>query len=1036
MRALFTELRRTAALGLCLLIAAAPSQAALIVRPGPGAIGVVTAPAVPTPAAVAAWTRSFETFLRSPEPDFASVKDIASALADYDASDPALRAAFAPLAASLQAELAGVLAPPDPADASETSLRASAFKLKVLNFPAVRNLLPESSREAVGAAAWAYNDHLWDRKGRDLGGTASAIASRLRSKRVEAVPDGPPSASVSGPDVELEVLAGDLTRAQADAVVAAVDEAGLCRGGVHSAIEGAGGPCYRQALEKAGALRDGQTVLARPDGQSRASFQSVLFLSDLRRRPLHEVVRDGLKAADAAGLSSVALPALRTGSVFGAVERSAAEIVAGLRRGVELFAAESRTTLKRISIVVHNDADLAGKIQAAFAGGSARERSLRTDLRPTSLSGKGFTLEPKVVAVADRSSPIYESILEPWSLSHLLVPHKPVTIGEIEDRTAFSMPTPSVLNMPIKMRGTGYRVPEELAQFREFLQKVIDHEDAVNPESDQFYAYLTVDQHTVEQGSTHRRPGVHIDGVQGARYPVKLPPEHLYSASDMLGTVFYDQSFDLTGLDPARQHVHAELERQAKEENARPVPDYQIAFWDSYSVHRADVAPKPLHRTFIRVEFSRKKYDSLGDTVNPLFDYDWDRVARPIPADLDDRPLAPSTDDSSGYPAELAAIEPSAEHTVKDLDAYLNDNLGAETVRQARAGKASFLIAVGEGRDALAKAEELGWILGSRVDKREGYHRVFEALGPDGRFGYVVQRVNGDDRVLHIQSLLKLAGAPAGRVRTVGRSVSWRERYRRVFDKQGYVPDLVVYGFSNTAIDASLLRNAFQNGRHFATLTRNYFTKKAAISGGGEDADDLDGMSMQVVELKDGRRIWFLHCMFGDLARDLVGAAVDHGAKNISFIGSAGSLEGAARMGEVVVPAKYRRADGSEEILDRLPDIPGIARRGTYLRVPTPNVGTKAWTSAARKKGVDLIESELGYVLDELKLRPEVRLQVALVIAEATFGPDGRDMTEWGLFDLRKLMPSLDRILDAALGASSKDYVVKKLSTVALGGRD
>ena len=43
--------------------------------------------------------------------------------------------------------------------------------------------------------------------------------------------------------------------------------------------------------------------------------------------------------------------------------------------------------------------------------------------------------------------------------------------------------------------------------------------------------------------------------------------------------------------------------------------------------------------TFVRVEFSKKVYDGVGDTQSPLFDYNWNRVARPIPATLDDNPI-------------------------------------------------------------------------------------------------------------------------------------------------------------------------------------------------------------------------------------------------------------------------------------------------------------------------------------------------------------------------------------------------------------
>ena len=1011
---------------------ASSASAAVLVNPGPAAVAGSAAAAAPSAASAAAWSVSFRSFLTSSAPRLAAVQAAAAALAEHDPGAAETRAALAPVAQALAAALPAALAPPAP-DATRAELEAAQLKLKVLNFPAVRALLPESARDAVGRAAWAYNDVLWDARRRGAAAKARAIAARL-AETPRSAPEAPPIAASAGADVTVEVLSGDITSVASDALLATVDEAGTCRGGLHSAIAAAGGDCFAAEAAKALPLKEGRTVLARPSAAAATPFKSVLYLSDRRERPLEDVLHDGLRAADAAGLTSVSLPVLRTGSVFGSIEQSAAEVVAALRRGVERFAAAGAASLRRISFVVRNDSELAAKVQTAFAGAAApRERSLRDDLRPTELSGRGYDLAPRPAAVSDRRSPIYASLLKPWSLAHLLQIHKPVTVGRVEDRAAFSGPTPSVLNMPIKMPGTGFRVPAELEQFREFLQKIIDHENAVNPEMDGWYAYLTVDQHDVSAGSTHRRPGVHIDGVQGARYAVKLPPEHLYSASDRLGTVFYDQSFDLTRLDPARQHVHAELERQAREENAVRVADYDIAYWDSYSVHRADVAPEPLRRTFVRVEFSRKRYDSLGDTHNPLFEYDWRPVARPIPANLDDRPLAPAP--SAGYRPELEALSPDAPHTVKNTDAYLRDNLGDEAADAARRGGAPFLITVGEGREALARARSLGWTIGAKLSKREGYHQVFAAKDPSGKEGFVLQRVNGEDRVLHIQSLLKLAGARAEFVFTEGATKSWRAHYRAAFDKLGYVPDLVVYGFANTAIDSALLRNAFKNGRHFATLKRNYARKRAAIAGAGEDSGDLDGMSMQVLELADGRRIWFLHCMFGDLARDLVGAAVDHGAKNVAFIGSAGSLEATARMGEVVTPAAYRRADGTVESLDRLPVIPGVPRRGTYERIATPNLGTKAWAAAARARGTDLIESELGYILDELKDRPDVRLQAALVIAEATYAPEGRDMTEWDLSDLRKLVPALGRVLDSALPAKNSDYVVKSYRSVPLDGR-
>lgn len=631
---------RTRVLFSALLFAAQTASAALVVRPGPSAIGASAAagaaiPAALSPAAVPQWTASFDAFLASPSPDARSVRDIAQLLAAARPDDPALK----PFAQALRLSAAPLLARPVHAKSTQADLEAAELKFEVLNYPAVRALLSEEQQARAGAAAWALTRNVWtkdpDHWVTRKRAVAKTIAAVLRELEAERPSISDESAVVAGPDVAVEVLKGDIRDARADAVLTTVQRKRLCGGGVNAAIKEANG-CFAAQLRKSPRLEDGRALLARGDGKG--PIDNVLFVADKFEKPLSDIILEGLKAADRAGLKSLAVPALRTGSVFGAVERTYQEVVAEIRSGVRRFLAGARTSLERISFVVHNDEKLASRLQGAF---DERERSLRTDVREARLSGKGFVLTPRKKTVAKRKSPVYGSLLEPWDLKHLLVPHKPVKIGEIEDRAAFSGPVTSVLNMPIKMPGTDIRVPEELSQFREFLQKIIDHETAVNPELEDFYMYLTVDQRSVQRGTTHRRPGIHIDGVQGARYKVKLPPEHLYSASDRLGTVFYDQPFDLTGLDPAKQHVHAELERQAKEATARATPDFDIAFWDSYSVHRADVAKEDFTRTFIRVEFSMKQYDSEGDTHNPLFEYDWKPVARPIPADLDDKPLAP-----------------------------------------------------------------------------------------------------------------------------------------------------------------------------------------------------------------------------------------------------------------------------------------------------------------------------------------------------------------------------------------------------------
>jgi hypothetical protein len=968
-------------------------------------------------------TAPLETYLRSSDANFETVKATLARLENIDTTHASQNPRLAQTIKLVQ-EVAHELVSAPPKISTLAQLEARSRKLRFLNTPAVRNLLEGSELPVqVARAAWAYNRALWDAK-LSVAQKNTAISEAL-SKPIPPAEEPPLLSSANG--LQIQVVTERILDVQAEAVMATIECEGFCGSHINTELREQIG----HAIDKRD-LKDGQTLSLRRDVALKINRNYILTV-DQQNLPLSQIVKSALLEAENAGFTSLVMPALRTGYAFGAVEARYDQITAEIIRGISSFQSESKGTLKQIKFAVPKNDLVATHFQRAIDRAlKSRERSLRDDTRVAVLSGKGFTMRPseKPMSVDTSKSPIYRTMLKPWDLMNMTDVHAPLKLGELQNKSAFSQKTVSVLNMPIKFAGNGeFRIPAELEQFREFLQKMIDHEAAINPDLNDFYAYITVDQSPVKKGNSHRRGGIHIDGVQGARYPVKLPPEHTYSASDTVGTVFYPQSFDMNGLDPAKHHVHAELERQAKPENRLVTDDYGIYFWDSYSAHESNISDRDTERTFLRIEFSKKVYDGMGDTQNPMFDYNWPRVPRPIPENLDDSPnafraatLSPQTEVKMvGYAPELNHIQPWAPHTVKNLKGYLTDNLGDATV--ANASSAVFLIAVGEGKTALEEAKALGWKIGQRVEKNEGFHRVFHATSPEGKPGFVVQRVNGEDRILHVQSLLKLAGAQAKNIRTIGKTRNWRNVYKQAFARLGYVPDLVVYGFANTTIDAILLQNGFKNGRHFATLQRNYKKKRTALLG--ESNSDLEGFNMQILELADGRKVWFLHCMFGDLARDLVGAVVDHGAKNITFIGSGGSLDPNVEFGSMLIPDSLVKDDGSVEKLN-LPTLGNLPRFGRYKRVPTPNVGTQAWTEQARQSGVDLVESELAYVIDEVREHSDVKLNVALVVSEVASGPNHRDMTEWGYDDLRKLIPNLKKVIDSSLGAIDKAlYVIK-----------
>lgn len=963
---------------IAVLVAAHTARAGVVVTPGPTALGAVgaatqsAAAGASVTSSVPQWTTDFQSFLSSPNPDPEAVRAAARVLATLNLDDPATKAQLAPLAKVLAKGVRPLLDVPKQG-ATDANLEAADSKLEVLNYPAVRALLPEEQQNKVGAASWAYNKSLWEptgtewiRKKKTLEKTIADIAEALDRPAAD-LRDTPAPVAGPGPELTVKVQKGDISNTDAQAVMTTVQEKHLCGGGVNAVI-GIDNPCFFAQLQKAPELADGQALHAKGDGKGK--IDSVLFVKDKNELPLNQIVYEGLKAADQNGLTSIAVPAMRAGSVFGAVERSYREIALELRKGVERFMSEARAALKTISFVVHNDERLAATIQNAFNERVERERSLRTDLREAKLSGEGFVLTPNEAAVEDRRSPIYGSLLEPWNLKHLLIPHKPVKISEIEDKTSFSKPVTSVLNMPIKMPGSEIRIPRELEQFREFLQKIIDHERAVNPEMDGFYTYLTVDQNAVKRGTTHRRPGVHIDGVQGERYKVKLPPEHLYSASDRLGTVFYDQAFDLTSLDPAKQHVHAELERQAREENAQAVPDFDISFWDSYSVHRADIAREDLIRTFIRVEFSKKQYDSEGDTPNPLFDYAWKPVARPIPAGLDDRPLPPGGF-TMGYDDELKNLDASQPHTVKNLPKWVNDNLGVSKGRR-------FFLAEGDTEEARATLVTDGWTIREAYDKETGFHQIFDATTPNGEIVHLVLGANGASRVVHLQSFLKLAGVPSEDVFTRRGFRSWKPEYRAAFDALGHVPDLVVYGLTRPSMRALIGEDAPVFGKDFNKTP--------------DARNDISRRPMKVVELEDGRKIWFFMPLFGELAGDLMEAVLEHGSKNIAVMSAAGSLDPKSNLGDWFQP-----------------------REGSHHTMATSNTQTQAWVEDMTRRGVRTVDMEHAHIAAAAAAHPDARVTIDYLISDVMTGPKRTDLTEVRIGRIAGLVDRAGMIIARAL---------------------
>lgn len=224
-----------------------------------------------------------------------------------------------------------------------------------------------------------------------------------------------------------------------------------------------------------------------------------------------------------------------------------------------------------------------------------------------------------------------------WNPERFQAEQRPTLVGEIAAKEQFSSRLPSCLDMPIKMPGGEFRIPYRNRAVAEFIQRCVEHEKTINSQIDQCHAYLTIDQRFIDPGKTHRRGGAHFDGMQGERYASRLPADHSYVVSDVNPTKFYMHPFTAQGLSAKHHNWFRELAKQTDQSKTFAPAPYTIYMMTAYQMHESPVAAEPGMRTFMRLEFSRKMFDRIGNTKNPLIDTGWNYKDRPIPPHLDQK---------------------------------------------------------------------------------------------------------------------------------------------------------------------------------------------------------------------------------------------------------------------------------------------------------------------------------------------------------------------------------------------------------------
>lgn len=230
---------------------------------------------------------------------------------------------------------------------------------------------------------------------------------------------------------------------------------------------------------------------------------------------------------------------------------------------------------------------------------------------------------------------LIEDISSKWNAERFKYIRKPEYVSEVESKEDFDKSIRSVLDMPIKIPHSDIRIPIDLKtkSILEIVDKVIKFEKEINNNYEDYYMYLTVHHSDVQAGTSQRRLGAHIDGMQGERYKDKLKVCHSYLVSNEVPTCFFIQEFP-TNLCDKTQNWFYEFDKVKDYNKSMLSKPYEINLMTAYNVHESTESTVNTLRTFVRIEFSLKEFNRIGNTINEEFKLDWEYEDRSIPPHL------------------------------------------------------------------------------------------------------------------------------------------------------------------------------------------------------------------------------------------------------------------------------------------------------------------------------------------------------------------------------------------------------------------
>lgn len=180
------------------------------------------------------------------------------------------------------------------------------------------------------------------------------MAEKTVEKTTEAAAETPNHRiALTLEETQLEIVEGDITAVEVDAIVNAANEDLQLGSGVAGAIRERGGPSIQEECDRIGHTPVGTAVMT---GAGNLRAKQVIHAVGPRMgegdedRKLSSAVRSALALADRYGLRSIALPAISTGTFGFPMDRAARITLTEVHRYLQ-----GGTKIERVVIVLHGE---------------------------------------------------------------------------------------------------------------------------------------------------------------------------------------------------------------------------------------------------------------------------------------------------------------------------------------------------------------------------------------------------------------------------------------------------------------------------------------------------------------------------------------------------------------------------------------------------------------------------------------------------------------------------------------------------------